>query len=983
MLGSPPVQRGCPMFAAPHQLPQLAPGAQLGAWRLVGECEAGGWLVSSADVARAWLRCLRPGLGLDGSLTERFLKDPWVAAEVHHPSVPRVLDVQVEHGLAYLVTTEVVGVPLARWAAGEGSGGAAAGASGPDLTARVRLLSSLADVLDVAHTAQLVHRDLNLDSCVVSPEGDLSVVDWGLARLRALAGLRPTFSAPERLAGRVLDERTDIYHLGAIAVALVICGESLTECLARPLSELTQRAPSELSELLEGCLAQRPEQRFQSARDAFRAARRALARLEQQRRTPAPRRAGAASESTQLRRAAVTEAALQSAPPSAASSAPRDRLEGPLASSPTEPQGRRARPLSPPPPATSGPPGSAPASPPERPKSAAQLRAALEASLPESTGWHPPDATRAKQAEAAAQARNLKAHAAAPQEVAAPNADQLEAPCHELTASRAVFQAWEVALSEMARRGAGHAEVTRRLDEAFGVIEQAMEGVDIALLWDVAPFALLLNGAVVWAPEEELSWLPYQLFADGVRVLGLSSGFTRGELASLSECLLASQGSDTSHDFTTLLWDADLEHVVSQTDDLWVGGTDFERAELERASAPWLLGSQGQRGFLEQSWRAAAGQPAGPGLTRLSALAEAGQSLRATLDAEVGELGRLSEVLEQEGDLGVGRFAYVAAVALRQAQRSGCLDIALGWLHRAGQTLSVHSPRAHWELVLSVLQALGKESLRKTARAQLITPSALAALLTWLDQSLLAPGGSAALGPFWQALTTELDESHAQHLAAYVSVAQSPELKCWLVEQQIQSSQGNERALVEAIRRTELAHGLQVVRRCRRRPSARHALVAACQHPEPLVRIEALAALEAPRLMLEVDTWLGGAEEATRLAALKGAGRHEVVAVVDGIVRRVESPSFDTLSREERSAALSTLAALAPERAEQVAVAVLERGPRMVGRGYEESCVLATRLLRELKGGESPKSSVRSLFPTDPARAGQGDRAEAGGDDGT
>ncbi|MBX3183662.1 MAG: protein kinase [Polyangiaceae bacterium] len=731
------------MFAESHHLPQLTPGVELGAWRIVAPCDAGGWLVESSEVAWGWLRCLRPGLGLDEALTSRFLKDPWAAGEVRHPSVPRVLDARVERGIACLVTTVPLGVPLSRWA------------TEASLAAQVRLLSSLADVLDVAHAAEVVHRDLSLDSCVVGPDGELSVVDWGLARLRALAGLRPTFSAPERLAGRVLDARTDIYHLGAITLALVTDGAPLSERLARPLSELTRSAPSELSEVIEGCLALRPAQRFQSAREAYRALRRALALVERQ----DPRHSRRAmmgaprgkDRSTALRRTAVTEAALETAPQGLRSGAPGAVVSGSGASAA---------------------------------RFCALLQATPAADLP--PVWHPPDATRARQT--------------------------LDAACDgepsaELAASREVFRVWEAALREMAHRGTGHAEVVRLLDEAFVAAQRAMDGVEVALLWDVAPFALLLDGAVVWSPGEDLGWLPYQLFADGVRVLGLSPGFTRAELTSLSECLLASQGGDPSHDFTTLLWDADLEHVVIQADDTLVSGTDLERAELARASAPWLARPKHQRAALEASWRAASKPASGSAVADSSAVpSEAAVSSESAVPSEPGsaalervlrgewvgaqdaeELGRLAEVLDQEGDLGVGRFAYVAAVALRQAQRSSTLHVALGWIDQAGQALTAHSPRARWELTLSVLRALGEDGLRKTARAYLLPPSALSALLRWLDAALLdaaqlEPGGVAALSGFWERLVAELDESHALPLAEHLGVAQSAELRHWLLE---------------------------------------------------------------------------------------------------------------------------------------------------------------------------------------------------------
>src|SRR5262249_59832763 len=94
-----------------------------------------------------------------------------------------------------------------------------------------RLIAEVADGLEYAHERGVVHRDVKPSNLLLSPEGRLSINDFGLARLLEQPGMTmtgefvgtPVYMSPEQItAGRVpLDQRTDVYSLGATLYELL------------------------------------------------------------------------------------------------------------------------------------------------------------------------------------------------------------------------------------------------------------------------------------------------------------------------------------------------------------------------------------------------------------------------------------------------------------------------------------------------------------------------------------------------------------------------------------------------------------------------------------------------------------------------------------------------------------------------------------------------------------------------------------------
>ncbi len=236
------------------------------------------------------VKVLHPAPSLQPGLRARFLREGYVANAVQHPSVVSILDDDVdEDGSAFLVmelldgaTLESLCLPLGQRL---------------PVPAALCLLHQLLDVLASAHARDIVHRDVKPANLFLLRDGQLKVLDFGIARLLEpdpdasatqtgqILGT-PAFMAPEqaRGEGNGIDARTDVWAAGATLFTL-LSGELVHEgdngrmvlvraatSAARPLSELAPELPASVLEIVAKALEFEPSARFQTAtemRDAI------------------------------------------------------------------------------------------------------------------------------------------------------------------------------------------------------------------------------------------------------------------------------------------------------------------------------------------------------------------------------------------------------------------------------------------------------------------------------------------------------------------------------------------------------------------------------------------------------------------------------------------------------------------------------------------------------------------------------------------
>lgn len=181
------------------------------------------------------IKVLHPELSLTPESRTRFIREGYIANRIGHPGVVRILDDDVHtDGATFLVMELLVGTTLEKKRQAE--------RLSVDFVGGV--VDRVLDVLDAAHDAGVVHRDIKPDNVFLTDDGQVKVLDFGIARLMdvtarmdengaPIAGLTtkqgivlgtPDFLSPEQAAGRheEIDGRADVYAVGAMLFLLLL-----------------------------------------------------------------------------------------------------------------------------------------------------------------------------------------------------------------------------------------------------------------------------------------------------------------------------------------------------------------------------------------------------------------------------------------------------------------------------------------------------------------------------------------------------------------------------------------------------------------------------------------------------------------------------------------------------------------------------------------------------------------------------------------
>ena len=226
--------------------PTLA-GRQLGAYTLERPLGQGGmgtvWLALRSDgrfEGKVAVKLLNLAL-LDPVGSERFRREGTLLARLSHPHIARLLDAGVaDDGQPYLVLEYVEGLRIDRFCEERGLG----------LSERLTLFHDVLSAVAHAHANLIVHRDLKPSNILVSHDGSVKLLDFGIAKLidpeglgersaLTLAGgsaLTPEFAAPEQVQGEPITTATDVYALGVL-LYLLLAGRHPTAWAAHSPAE--------------------------------------------------------------------------------------------------------------------------------------------------------------------------------------------------------------------------------------------------------------------------------------------------------------------------------------------------------------------------------------------------------------------------------------------------------------------------------------------------------------------------------------------------------------------------------------------------------------------------------------------------------------------------------------------------------------------------------------------------------------------------
>ena len=285
----------------------LASGARLGPYEITGQIGAGGM----GEVYRARdsrlgrdvaVKVLPAELSADPDRRSRFEQEARSASALSHPNIVTVHDIGIADSTVYIAMELVEGRTVRELLV-----------DGPMATKKLlSIATQTADGLARAHAAGIVHRDLKPENLMVTKDGFVKILDFGLAKLVApiegagsgLAtlgagpGTQPGivlgtvgYMSPEQATGATADFRSDQFALGAILYEMAtgkraFSRGSAVETLSaiirddpEPIAKVNPGAPAPLRWIVETCLQKDPDERYASTRDLARDLRHAHERL--------------------------------------------------------------------------------------------------------------------------------------------------------------------------------------------------------------------------------------------------------------------------------------------------------------------------------------------------------------------------------------------------------------------------------------------------------------------------------------------------------------------------------------------------------------------------------------------------------------------------------------------------------------------------------------------------------------------------------
>jgi len=232
------------------------------------------------DVA---IKVLPPAFTADPERRARFEREARMLASLNHPHIGAIYGVEEVGGVRGLVLELVEGETLAERVAAVGS---------LPIADALAIARQIAGALDAAHEKGIVHRDLKPANIKITPDGEVKVLDFGLAKTASPDGSRQDLSAstdgaivgtaaymsPEQARGHSVDRRGDIWAFGCVLYEMLsgrpaFPGDTISDTIAKILerepdwSALPATTPVPIRRLLRRCLAKDPRQRLRDIGD--------------------------------------------------------------------------------------------------------------------------------------------------------------------------------------------------------------------------------------------------------------------------------------------------------------------------------------------------------------------------------------------------------------------------------------------------------------------------------------------------------------------------------------------------------------------------------------------------------------------------------------------------------------------------------------------------------------------------------------------
>jgi Tol biopolymer transport system component/predicted Ser/Thr protein kinase len=239
------------------------------------------------------VKVLPPDRVTDPDRKLRFIQEAKAASALRHPNIVVIHDIASDGGIDFIVMEFIEGQPL----------DALIGRKGLKLNEALGCAVQVADGLARAHVAGIIHRDLKPSNVMVTGDGHVKILDFGLAKLTESGPADPSeptmtfnvdnkprteegtivgtaaYMSPEQAEGKPVDARSDIFSFGAVLYEMLtgqkaFGRDSRMKTLAAvlnedppPASSLNEAVPAELERILARCLRKDPQRRWQTMSD--------------------------------------------------------------------------------------------------------------------------------------------------------------------------------------------------------------------------------------------------------------------------------------------------------------------------------------------------------------------------------------------------------------------------------------------------------------------------------------------------------------------------------------------------------------------------------------------------------------------------------------------------------------------------------------------------------------------------------------------
>jgi eukaryotic-like serine/threonine-protein kinase len=239
------------------------------------------------------LKILPAQIARDQQRLHRFLQESRAAAALSHPNIAHIYEIGEAEGAHFIAMEYVEGTPLDKKIAGRPV----------HVGETLDIAVQIADALDEAHAKGIVHRDIKSSNIMITPRGRVKVLDFGLAKLAASAGVTDrtsdselatrvktspgvvmgtvNYMSPEQALGREVDQRSDIFSFGVVLYEMAtgrlpFTGDTVTETIDRiahsqpeAIARLNYDVPPEFEVIVKKALRKDREERYQTIHDAL------------------------------------------------------------------------------------------------------------------------------------------------------------------------------------------------------------------------------------------------------------------------------------------------------------------------------------------------------------------------------------------------------------------------------------------------------------------------------------------------------------------------------------------------------------------------------------------------------------------------------------------------------------------------------------------------------------------------------------------